>query len=135
MEIRAKGLVLCDFLTKLPFMKYFIPLLSALILCTSTLSAQRDSSQKSSSQDVDVIPTVTATSDDLSESLNNENVSSMLSSTRDIYASTAAFRLRQAGFRYRGYNNDEFTTIINGVLMNDPENGGVFWGSIGAFND
>lgn len=117
-------------------MKYFIPLLSALILCTATnVSAQKDTTQKSNDQSQDLIPTITATSDDLSESMSNENISSMLASTRDIYAATAAFRLRQAGFRYRGYNNDEFTTIINGVLMNDPENGGVFWGSIGAFND
>ena len=117
-------------------MKYFISLLCALTLCSATdVSAQIDTTKKADDQSRDMIPVITATSDDLSESISNENVSSMLASTHDIYAATAAFRLRQAGFKYRGYTNDEFTTIINGVLINDPENGGVFWGSAGAFND
>jgi hypothetical protein len=117
-------------------MKYFIPFLCVFVLCTThTASAQKDSSQNKTPQADDLIPVITATSDDLSESVSNENISSLLAASHDIYAATAAFRLRQAGFRYRGYTNDEFTTILNGVLMNDPENGGVFWGSTGAFND
>ena len=117
-------------------MKYFVPMLCAIVLCSATsVSAQKDSTQRTNDQIQDILPVITATSDDLSESLSNENVSSMLAATHDIYAATAAFRLRQAGFKYRGYNNDEFTTIVNGVLLNDPENGSVFWGSAGAFND
>lgn len=117
-------------------MKYFKLFLCVSFLCaTISASAQKDSSQNNNPQTDDLIPVITATSDDLSESISNENVSSMLASTHDIYAATAAFRLRQAGFRYRGYSNDEFTTILNGVLINDPENGGVFWASAGAFND
>jgi hypothetical protein len=117
-------------------MKHFAPLICATVLCFATsVSAQTDSTQRNNDQTQDILPVITATSDDLSEALSNENVSSMLAATHDIYAATAAFRLRQAGFRYRGYSNDEFTTIVNGVLLNDPENGSVFWGSAGAFND
>ena len=117
-------------------MKYFVPLICAIVLCTATPAiAQKDSTRRIDDQSQDFIPEITANSDDLSESISNENVSSMLAATHDIYAATAAFRLRQAGFKYRGYGNDEFTTIVNGVLLNDPENGGVFWGATGAFND
>jgi hypothetical protein len=117
-------------------MKYLFSLIVACgMLTPHMLDAQGDSTQKNQNELRDVIPVVAASSDDLSESVSNQNVSGMLASTRDIYAATSAFRLTQAGFRYRGYRNDQFSTIINGVFVNDPENGQSFWGGWGAFNE
>lgn len=115
-------------------MKHLFTLFCAALLCTSVFG-QSDSTDKSNEPPVDVIPTVTASSDDLSESVAGQNVASMLTSSRDIYAATAAFRLNQAGFHYRGYKYDQFSTIVNGILVNDPENGASFWSGSGAFNE
>ena len=115
-------------------MKHLFTLLCAAFLFTTAAHAQNDSTPIRQ-QDPEVIPVVSASSDDLSESVSDQNVSGMLASSRDIYAATAAYRLTQAGFRYRGYRNEQFSTIINGVLINDPENGQAFWGGWGAFNE
>ncbi|MCW3127172.1 MAG: TonB-dependent receptor [Bacteroidetes bacterium] len=116
-------------------MKHLFSFFCTAVLCTSVAFAQSDSTEKTQQQDLDVIPVVSANSDDLSESISDQNVASMLASSGDIYAATLAYRLNQAGFRYRGYRNDQFTTIINGILINDPENGQSFFNGSGAFTD
>jgi hypothetical protein len=96
-------------------MKHLFTFICAALLITSAAYAQNDTTPNRQ-QEPEVIPTVSASSDDLSESVSDQNISGMLASSRDIYAATAAYRLTQAGFRYRGYRSEQFNMIINGVL-------------------
>ncbi|MFN8309019.1 MAG: TonB-dependent receptor [Chitinophagales bacterium] len=84
---------------------------------------------------VDNIPTVSVSDDQVNDASTDQNVSSMLSSSRDVFASVASYRMSQGGFRYRGYGNNEFTTLLNGVIVNDADNGQVYWGAWGGLND
>lgn len=119
-------------------MKQFFALCCTLVLCGHLSYAQTaasDSIEKIVNQDADVIPTIAVSSDDLSEAITTQNVASMLASTGDIYAATLSYRLNQGGFRYRGYRSDQFTMLVNGVVINDPENGASFFNGSGAFTD
>ncbi len=116
-------------------MKQFLALCCTVLLCGHLSYAQSDSIEKVVNQDADVIPTIAVSSDDLSEAITTQNVASMLASTGDIYAATLSYRLNQGGFRYRGYRSDQFTMLVNGVVINDPENGASFFNGSGAFTD
>ena len=65
----------------------------------------------------------------------SENISGILSSSRDVFESTAAFVFGPARFRVRGYDSDNTTMNVNGVPMNDLEVGRVVWAHWGGLND
>lgn len=73
--------------------------------------------------------------EDLDGSSNGGNVSGLLQSSRDVYASTAGFNFFAARFRIRGYNSDRTTILINGVPSNDMESGWGTWYKWGGLND
>lgn len=50
-------------------------------------------------------------------------VPSALSANRDILASMASFHFSVMRFRMRGYSSDLFSTQINGLLMQNPDDG------------
>ncbi len=84
----------------------------------------------------DLIPTISLSADDLEDD-NSEasDISGLLSASRDVFVSTAAFIFGPARFRIRGYDSENFTTLVNGIPMNDLENGRTYWNNWGGLND
>lgn len=83
----------------------------------------------------DFIPTITLSDDDLDQESDNQNISGVLSASRDVFVSTAAFTFGPARFRIRGYDSEEAIVYINGIPFNELENGRVFWSAWGGLND
>ena len=69
------------------------------------------------------------------EDLQNDNISGILSASRDVFVQTAAFTFGAARYRMRGYDSENTQMILNGVPMNELENGRLFWAQWGGLND
>ena len=80
-------------------------------------------------------PVFTLTADDLDSELGSQDISGILQSSRDIFTSTAGFSFGQARFRIRGYDSENTLVSINGVMVNDLENGWASWSNWGGLND
>lgn len=80
------------------------------------------------------IPTVTLNDDEIKES-GSQNVSSVLNASRDAFTSATSFVFSTARFRIRGYEDDNFLTIMNGAVMTDLTNGRAEYGSWSGLND
>ena len=86
-------------------------------------------------QPEDQIPTIVLTDEDFSAEDLDQNVSSLLTASRDVFVSAAALRFGAARFRIRGYDSENTTILLNGVPMNELENGRPIWSSWGGLND
>jgi hypothetical protein len=64
-----------------------------------------------------------------------QNISSMLSAGRDPFFNAAAFKFNAVRFRIRGYDADLFSTYMNGVPMENLDNGFTPFGLWGGLND
>lgn len=83
----------------------------------------------------DNIPTVSLSDSDFKDQ-SSQNVSGVLSASRDAFVSAASFNWGgTARFRIRGYDYENTTTLMNGVPMNDLATGNTFWGIWGGLND
>jgi len=102
----------------------------------NTLSPKKDITPGVSNSD-DLVPVVTTGDDDggSNASGGDNNISGVLSASRDVYVSTASFNFGQARFRTRGYDPENFGVLINGVPMNNLETGEVSWSRWGGLND
>ncbi|MBK7762102.1 MAG: hypothetical protein IPI46_01860 [Bacteroidetes bacterium] len=73
--------------------------------------------------------------DESNTSASGQNISSVLNASRDAFLSAATFGWGQYFFKIRGYGNDHNTLYLNGVPLNDLEEGGVFYNSWSGLND
>ena len=64
-----------------------------------------------------------------------QNISSQLSAGRDPFLNAATFKFSAVRFRIRGYDSDNFGTYINGVPMENLDNGFTPYGQWGGLND
>lgn len=64
-----------------------------------------------------------------------QSVSGLLHSSGDVFTSTASYTLGAMYFRMRGYDSENFSIYMNGVNVNDPENGRAVWSEWGGLND
>lgn len=98
------------------------------------LEPQLDGSALSAEE---LIPTISISESDLSSDNAGgaQNISGLLSASRDVFVSAAAFTFGPRRFRIRGYDSENTAVLINGVPMNDLEVGRPFWGSWGGLND
>ncbi len=64
-----------------------------------------------------------------------QNVSSLLASSDDVYFTNFGFKFGAMRFNLRGYDQDNFTTYINGINFNGTERGNFQYSSIGGLND
>ena len=64
-----------------------------------------------------------------------QNVSSLLQSSRDVYARTAGFNFSAARFSFRGYSSENTQMNLGGMPGNDPESGWATWNFWGGLND
>ncbi len=86
-------------------------------------------------ENLDRIPVIALSQDDLDSDTESQDISGLLTASRDVYLNAAAFNLGQLRFRIRGYDSELTKTFLNGMPMNDLESGRVFWGAWGGLND
>ncbi|MDT0558627.1 carboxypeptidase regulatory-like domain-containing protein [Ichthyenterobacterium sp. W332] len=79
---------------------------------------------------------ITLSDDELSgDDAGADNISGLLSSSRDIFNRTAAFEFSSSFFRLRGLDSENGKVMINGVEMNKMFNGRPQWNNWGGMND
>ncbi len=83
----------------------------------------------------DLIPSVAANEDDERGSNTTQNISGILTASRDVFVSTTAFVFGPMRFRQRGYDPENTSVFMNGVPMNDIESGNPVWSLFGGLND
>ncbi len=78
---------------------------------------------------------VTLSQDEIAqEESGEENISGLLHGSRDVFLSAAAYNLGQLRFKIRGYDNRYTEIDINGVPMENLDNGRVYWSLWGGLN-
>ncbi len=85
-------------------------------------------------QVLDNLPTVSLDDNDLADG-SAQNVSSVLTAGRDPFFSAASFNWSNARFRVRGYDNELNNLYLNGVPMENLDNGFTPFGLWGGLND
>ncbi len=80
------------------------------------------------------IPTLSLGDEEVKES-SSQSVSSVLTAARDPFASAATFVFSAARFRIRGYEDDNFPTLMNGAMMTDLSNGRSEFNAWSGLND
>ena len=79
---------------------------------------------------------ITITENDLGDdNSGSESTAGLLQASRDVFQQAAAFNWGLARFRIRGLDNENGTTMINGVVMNKIYDGRPQWGNWGGLND
>ncbi|HHM21736.1 MAG TPA: TonB-dependent receptor, partial [Bacteroidetes bacterium] len=82
----------------------------------------------------DRIPIITLSSGEDESEQGPQNISGILSASRDPFIAAAAYNLSTGGFDIRGYRN-ETVVLMNGMPFNNIENGAIYWSSWGGLND
>ncbi|RYY65667.1 MAG: TonB-dependent receptor [Chitinophagaceae bacterium] len=101
----------------------------------STSRATRDTTIEEMKQGVlDNIPVITLDENDMGDA-GTQNISSILTAGRDPYFNATSFNFSAARFRVRGLENDHFSTYMNGVPMDNLDNGFAPYGLWGGLND
>ena len=72
---------------------------------------------------------------ELSEDDESQRVSSLLTSSWDIFSRTAAYNFGVARFRVRGLGNEYGNMFLNGMQMNNLDDGYIAWSIWGGLND
>ncbi|MFO7575336.1 MAG: TonB-dependent receptor [Bacteroidales bacterium] len=67
--------------------------------------------------------------------MGSQGYQGILSSSADIFQSTAAYTFGPVRFRPRGYDQSYTSVMINGFLINDTETGNPIWSDWGGLND
>ena len=83
---------------------------------------------------LDNIPTLSLDESDMGDG-GGQNVSSLLTAGRDPFFNAASFNFSAVRFRIRGYENDLFSTFLNGIPMDNLDNGFTPFGLWGGLND
>ena len=64
-----------------------------------------------------------------------QSIQGVLSSTADIFLSTAAYTFGSMMYRVRGYENNYQNVSLNGFVVNDVESGSPYFSNWGGLND
>ena len=80
------------------------------------------------------IPTVSLNEEELKES-SSPSVASVLTASRDAFVSATSFVFSAARFRIRGYDDENFYTMMNTAPMNDMVTGRNLYSSWTGLND
>ncbi|MGQ9846137.1 MAG: TonB-dependent receptor plug domain-containing protein [Bacteroidales bacterium] len=73
-------------------------------------------------------------SDDINDK-SNQNINGLLHSGSDPFTNSASYNLSAGNFRIRGYDPSYFSVFINGLPMNDIENGRANYSEWGGLNN
>lgn len=118
-------------------MKLISTLIALFFIASISLNAQTDTTttavnDSSSTKDT---PTFTTTLDALEDDVQEQDVSGLLQSSKDVFNNIAGFNFSAARFRIRGYDSENFTVMMNGLTLNEPESGRAIWAYWGGLND
>lgn len=83
---------------------------------------------------LDNIPIISLDENDLGDGA-SQLAGSLLTAGRDPYYTAASFNFSAVRFRVRGYDNDLFSTFMNGIPMDNLDNGFTPYGLWGGLND
>ncbi len=99
-------------------------------------TARRDSSILNELKEgvLDNLPTLSLDDNDFGDG-GAQNISSLLTAARDPFYTAASFNFSALRFRIRGYDNDLFSTYMNGIPMDNLDNGFTPYGLWGGLND
>ena len=113
-----------------------LPLIIILVSILTSFSvwAQQEVAHPDSTN-ADALQKPVFTLDLLDEEVENQNISGLLQSSRDVFLNIAGFNFSAARFRVRGYDAQNFNVSMNGINLNDPENGRAIWAYWGGLND
>jgi hypothetical protein len=81
------------------------------------------------------IPIFSTSGGDLEGDLEQQDVSSLLMSSRDVFTQFASFQFGAARYRMRGYMAENQLVMINGVNVSNLETGFSSWSNWGGLND
>ncbi|MBK9284439.1 MAG: hypothetical protein IPM51_08975 [Sphingobacteriaceae bacterium] len=81
------------------------------------------------------IPIFSTSGGDVDADLEQQDVSSLLSSSRDVFLQFASFQFGASRYRTRGYMAENQQVMINGVNVNNVETGFSSWSNWGGLND
>lgn len=84
--------------------------------------------------DVSLVDEQTLSSDDIDDK-HSQNISGLLHAFNDPFTSIASFNLSYFNFRTRGYDGSNINVYINGLPMNDFENGRASYSEWGGLNN
>jgi hypothetical protein len=129
-------------------MKYFVV---AVLITAGTLLYAQDTKRKHGGDSVLIVksdsaftnlkeliltdlPVVTIDDVDMGEG-GSQNISSVLTAGKDPFLSAAAYNFGLIRFKVRGYDAENFTTYINGVSLENLDNGFTPFGLWGGLND
>jgi len=100
------------------------------------LSAQIDTAKIDSTElNTKLEPQSFTTLEQLDEESDNQDISGILQSSSDVFTAVAGFNFGAARYRIRGYDSEHFTALVNGMVLNNPENGRAVWAYWGGLND
>ena len=120
----------------------FVVAISVSAQTTSSNALSKDSIPKNDSividdlkeNIIDNIPVISLDDNELNNA-SDQNISSLLTAGRDPFYNTATFNFSAARFHMRGYDADYTSTYINGVPMDNLDNGYTPFGLWGGLND
>lgn len=119
--------------------KVVISALSVLVSTTAIFAQTDTTSVNNNDSDTtfkkEEIPQFSTSLNVLDEQAENQDVSGLLQSSRDVFTSIAGFNFSAARYRIRGYDSENFVTMMNGVTLNNPESGRAIWAYWGGLND
>jgi hypothetical protein len=72
---------------------------------------------------------------DIESEIDDQEVSSLLQSSRDVFTQFVSFQFGMSGYRLRGYASKNQIVMINGAKLNSPETGMAAWSSWSGLND
>ncbi len=112
-------------------------ILSLIFICLSfsVLYAQTDTTSNTDNTNAPSVPVITLTETEIDEDAQDNDISTLLQSSQDIYVNTAGYTFGQARFRFRGYDNQNAEVLLNGICVNDAENGRPIYSNWGGLND
>ena len=114
-------------------MKKLLLLLAVPVFLVSRVAAQVVDTADLHQQEVPTILLLDSDFDESSTSVND--ASTLLTSSRDVFNSIAAFNFGSLRYRIRGNDSKYQDVMINGILMNDPETGRPVFSNWGGLND
>ncbi len=112
-------------------MKSRILILFAVFISFGALAQEGDTTQNGNP----VIPVITLSDNDLDSDGQSQDISGLLSASKDVYVNTAGYTFGQARFRIRGYDSKGSYVLMNGIKVNDAGTGRPYWGNWGGLND
>ncbi len=110
----------------------FIPVF---FLLTGLVAKSQTDSTKIDTSGAKVETTFSTSLDILEEMSATEHVSGLLQSTNDVFTNIASYNFSAARFRVRGYPSENYTVMMNGITLNNPEGGRAIWAFWGGLND